>query len=549
MKKPRRRKQTKSGSQPCVAPAVSSLTERADQALASPLWRWAVPALILTATLAVSAWTFDEKLSYTGDNTEFIILARSVAQGQGLSLISRPVPTPGSKFPPGFPAILAPVAALFPMDGETATPDWVAMKWVVVLLFAGSMSLFYLLMSDQWARLPALAVTLLCLTNPLLVDYGHQVMSEVPYLFCSVLSLLLIERSMRRKEVGRNYLFYGGLAAIMGAYYVRSVGVVLVAAVILYTVQQRHYLKALVTAAVAVAAALPWLLRNRALGKGSFYLKQLLLENPYYAERGLMDLSSYSDRLWFNGMGYLTREIPGVLYPPLRPLEELASWTPDAGALLHVSTLILVAIAVYTVYLCMRRGQHLIFFNYVILLMGTQIVWPWMSDRFLIPMLPFFVFFAVRVAADVVERMRAGALRWGAMALVSAAGVVFLAANVSALNGLVETADGEYAPNYFSYYSIGQWLNENSSEDAVILCRKPFWMYVVSGRKSVVYPYKDPSAVMASIDERGVDYVVVGELSLTTRRHLVPTIRTYPQRFELLLQVRDTETYLFGIRR
>jgi hypothetical protein len=135
------------------------------------------------------------------------------------------------------------------------------------------------------------------------------------------------------------------------------------------------------------------------------------------------------------------------------------------------------------------------------------------------------------------------------MALVSAAGVVFLAANVSALNGLVETADGEYAPNYFSYYSIGQWLNENSSEDAVILCRKPFWMYVVSGRKSVVYPYKDPSAVMASIDERGVDYVVVGELSLTTRRHLVPTIRTYPQRFELLLQVRDTETYLFGIRR
>ena len=102
MKKPRRRKQTKSGSQPCVSPDVSSLTERADQALASPLWRWAVPALILTATLAVSAWTFDEKLSYTGDNTEFIILARSVAQGQGLSLISRPVPTPGSKFPPRF---------------------------------------------------------------------------------------------------------------------------------------------------------------------------------------------------------------------------------------------------------------------------------------------------------------------------------------------------------------------------------------------------------------------------------------------------------------
>ena len=549
MKQRRRRKQTDAGSQPPPTPALGSLTERADRVLASKVWRWVVPALILVATLAVSAWTFDEKLSYTGDNTEFIILARSVAQGQGLSLISRPVPTPGSKFPPGFPTILAPVAALFPMDDPNATADWVAMKWVVAFLFAGSMSLFYLLMSDQWARLPALVATLLCLTNPLLADYSHQVMSEVPYLFFSLLGLLLIERSLKTKEVGRNYWFFGGLAAIMGAYYVRSVGVVLVAAVILYIVQQRHYLKALVTAVVAGLGALPWLLRNRALGKGSFYLKQLLLENPYYAERGVMDLTSYSDRLWYNTMGYLTRELPGVLYPPLKPTEELAKWIPDASALLQVSTFILMAIAFYTVYLCMRRGQHLMLFNYTILLMGTQIVWPWLSDRFLIPMVPFFVFFTVRVASDVVERLRQGAVRRGALALVSAAAAAILAVNVSALGGLVEKAERDYAPNYRSYYAVGQWLKDNTSENAIIACRKPFWMYVVSGRKSVVYPYKNPAEVMASIDEKGVDYVVVGELSLTTGRHLVPTVRLYAQRFHLLFQIRGTETYLFKVLR
>ena len=41
----------------------------------------------------------------------------------------------------------------------------------------------------------------------------------------------------------------------------------------------------------------------------------------------------------------------------------------------------------------------------------------------------------------------------------------------------------------------------------------------------------------------------VGELSLTTIRHLVPIIRLYAERFHLLLQIRDTETYRFKVRR
>ncbi len=39
-----------------------------------------------------------------------------------------------------------------------------------------------------------------------------------------LLSLLLIERSMERKEVGRNYWFYGGLVAITVGVLVPRVG-------------------------------------------------------------------------------------------------------------------------------------------------------------------------------------------------------------------------------------------------------------------------------------------------------------------------------------
>ena len=46
----------------------------------------------------------------------------------------------------------------------------------------------------------------------------------VALLLSLLLSLLLIERSMERKEVGRSYWFYGGLAAITVGVLVPRVG-------------------------------------------------------------------------------------------------------------------------------------------------------------------------------------------------------------------------------------------------------------------------------------------------------------------------------------
>ena len=133
--------------------------------------------------------------------------------------------------------------------------------------------------------------------------------------------------------------------------------------------------------------------------------------------------------------------------------------------------------------------------------------------------------------------------------MVAVALLIAMRSNVSALADLEAAAADTYPYTYRSYYAIGQWIKENAPADAVISCRKPFWMYVVSGRTSVAYPFKDPPEVMASLEGNDADFVVVGELSLTTRRHLVPTIQMFPHRFELLFQVGGTETFLFKFRK
>ena len=68
-----------------------------------PQGQWTVPAAVALLTLFLGVWTFDAKLSLSGDNTEFITLARSMAAGEGLVHINSPDPQPATKYPFAFP--------------------------------------------------------------------------------------------------------------------------------------------------------------------------------------------------------------------------------------------------------------------------------------------------------------------------------------------------------------------------------------------------------------------------------------------------------------
>ena len=115
-----------------------------------------IPLLVIAASLVVGVWTFDPKLSLSGDNAEYIILARSLAQGEGLTHINSPDPGPATKFPFGFPLLLAPLAWAFP-------EDWVPMKYLVLTLFCLGMGVLYQLARERVGVWPALAVVALSL--------------------------------------------------------------------------------------------------------------------------------------------------------------------------------------------------------------------------------------------------------------------------------------------------------------------------------------------------------------------------------------------------
>ena len=77
-------------------------------------------------------------------------------------------------------------------------------------------------------------------------------------------------------------------------------------------------------------------------------------------------------------------------------------------------------------------------------------------------------------------------------------------------------------------------------------CRKPYWMYVISTHKALNYPFKNPEQVMAFIEEKGIEFVVIDNLGFPqTSQFLVPTVQKYGQYFEQLWYMPNPDTYVF----
>ena len=543
--KERRRKGKKQDPPAAESPPEISPLDRFCTYADGPQGQWTVPAAVALLTLFLGVWTFDAKLSLSGDNTEFITLARSMAAGEGLVHINSPDPQPATKYPFAFPLLLAPFEWLFP-------GDWVPMKVWVLVLFAAGMAVLYQLVKEKAGALPALATVVLSLAagksylthgpdgivyGPLLLHYSHQVMSEAPYLTFSLLALWLVERGIAREGIKGNGWLIGGFFCALWAYYIRTAGITLVAAIIVYLLLRRDFRRGLVFAAAAFICWLPWTLRNRAAGGGGVYIKQLFMVNPYHPERGLLDLGGFVER-FFGQLGlYLTRELPNTLVP----------YFTGAETLFHPASLLLIGLAVAATVLCIKRGDHQLLLIYAAFFVGVVLLWPWPGDRFLVPIVPVLVFLQVWVVLQLRDALvaRGGGAGDAGKYLVWVLLLIYVLPLPGGAKRLADYSQADYPPQWSRYYQAGQWLKANSPEDAVVLCRKGYWMYIISGRRCVGFPFAAPDEVLAHMERENVDYVVLESLGFPqTVQHLVPAVNEYRDRFEALWQDQTVPTYV-----
>lgn len=537
MGKKKRRRQDKV---PRALPEKTTSVQRLSHSLEKHIW-WVALGVIILGGLCMYL-VFNPNLSTNGDNAHYIVLGISLAQGSGFKEISNPEMPPAIA-PVGYPLLLAPFLALFP-------DHYLLLKFLSVLLFLLCLPLLMVVIrGEAGGILPALGVVVLSAINPHLLDFGQMVMSEIPFLFFSLLGLFFLQRSLmsteQRMSRGNGLLFGLSVVFLVFSYHIRSIGAALLLALLVYLALKKRYRLVLVAGLLILCLVLPWMLRSRNVAEGGGYLDQIMMRDPYKPALGKISTGDMLARMGSNLKTYMVFIIPQALFPPLTS-------RAGRGGIYPVLGLMATLVAVLGFFLRARRSLGFVEL-YTICFFGICIIWPqiWSGMRFLIPIVPFLIYYFL-----IGLRGLAGALgsRWEP--LVGKLLIVFVLVIVvaSCLTGLARAGQARasghvrrYPPEWQNYFLAAEWCRDHTPEKSIFLARKPSLFYLRARRPVMNYPYTaDTEEMMAFMAQNRVDYVILDGFSWTgtTMRYLVPALQKHREKFQAVHVVENPRTWV-----
>jgi len=499
--------------------------------------RWSigarVAAVVLLMVHALLAWSFRVPgLSSSADDAAYLALARALRSGSYAELWTAGGPT-HAMYPPGYPALLALVGATGPAQVQLAVG-------LSVLLSVAALALATVL-AGRVAPWLAVAVLAVCAPNPMLVDLAGRIYSEPLFMVLTLATVLLLTADA---PTTRTRALAG--AAALAASLTRSIGVVLVMAVLAEWAMQRRWRAVLVLAGIACVTVVSWLIwtvQAPRRSAGSSYIADAMHVpvRTGTTTPGLVDadgasgsprLSETDDtvRATTRGMAgavatlavrvrqqtsvYLTRTIPSALAQPTVP------GTPIDNALGFV--VLLVAGGLGFGQLIRRQRMTAI---HLAAYAGVLLVWPYASGRFVAPVLPLLVLMLLLGIWSAGGRWHSPRTAWFGVWLVAgmyAVGALRLdAARWAEVSPCDRTADSWRDPSCASarqreFRAAVDTAAKLAKPGSPLLTSKAATVFLLSGRVSVVPDTeqrgRDPDAFIAALRTQQVDVVILSQM-------------------------------------
>jgi dolichyl-phosphate-mannose--protein O-mannosyl transferase len=173
---------------------------------------WTGLVIIAIVYFKVYASTFDYKLDMNGDNVYYYSLGNALADGKGYVDVIGFNETPHNRFPPGYPFIVSLAIRAGCGIAGIKILNGVFLFFACVILY----HLFYRITKNIFLTF---AVTLMVATNYHLLRSATIMMSEIPFLFFTSLTLLLFSFLLDRKKRDIPYwlLLFGVSAGAVAA--------------------------------------------------------------------------------------------------------------------------------------------------------------------------------------------------------------------------------------------------------------------------------------------------------------------------------------------
>jgi hypothetical protein len=496
-------------------------------------------ALLWFAALSILALHGELKVEH--DSGIYMALGKSLATGQGYSAIFLAGHPPHTKYPPVFPAFLAPIIGLISFH-------IVAMKILMMGLALLTLYLLYVFLTDLAGDLMAFLVVTFTATSHGMLFYSQSIMAEIPYLCLSLLALLWVQRCSRRAAwSGRIMAIAAALISL--AYLTRLIGLSLLFATVVYLAcdstgtLEVKIRRALRLGSYAATPAIIWFLRNWWVGEsgGTAYSSDFHLQSVYAAPSVIDGIVTFLAGIRTNPAEYALHMARVIFFP--------YPWVSTTAL-----PLLLVAVIFGGFLWCVlhqRTNLEYYVCFYMCLLLLLPVDHP---QRYLVPLIPFiwhYFFIGMgRLPGWLFRRvlLRQPAYQGGVVVATGLLALLLLIANATVAvraNVIERGQDGyHHVVGEDRYTSLVPWVNASTSPHSVFMWAKPSLRFLWTERQAVDYPRTSrPEEVLHAIRQHHVDYVVVDNFSHTTQRHLRPVVLTYPASFSLVYQDEVSTVY------
>lgn len=324
---------------------------------------------IILASLIIGAGTLRRGHEWGDDWAWYVLQARSVWEGTTDEFIEISDFTNYQStthlgplaYPWGYPLILTPFYAINGLSPLT-------LKLPGLFFYAGFLICLYLLAKSRFKQTESLLFVSLFAFNPLLLIFLDHILSDIPFLFFSTLTLFLVTQ---QNETRTRYALIG--ASIFFTTFLRATGLLLLGCFLMIEFfkliahrTDREMIKRIMLNSFIVCAvfALLWIANTLLFpGGGESYLSQ-------YANLSAEQVKGFISA-YFRVFGFFFGDatVWSYVYYIVLTFALLGAWT--------------------------RRKDETIFILFFVLWMIVHITYPyWQGPRYIFPLLPIFIYFA-----------------------------------------------------------------------------------------------------------------------------------------------------------
>lgn len=534
--------------------------------------KWLFPIILFACSILYFAVLTPQRFGAYHDDSIYATTAKAIATGQGYRIISLPYEPAQTKYPPFYPLLLSLI-----WKAHSQFPG--NLVWMMLLSVAATLGFLgltyrYLTRHSYATNWQALIIVALVGINWRTIILATGMYSEMFYAALSVAALHLAEQDADKKADRIRRILLG--IALGLAFFTRTSGIVLLIAVSMYYALRKRWGSALSVMSIGGLFVLGWVAwcyanNTSAEGINSAYYTSYL----GHLKQSVSDMQAHDNTsaltVYFKII--FTNLIGGVLVSvPLVCSSFNDSWVPSfpGSTLVSIFLLLIVLLGVIAGFVRqISKGLRLLHI-YILSSFAIYLFWlPGVAyDRFIMPLLPFLLLFAVRELGTLISLSR-NELRLRSMVhrKVSAALILVISLAVVSINfyyygaGIfwsMTSARSIVANRAAEDAAAFNWLEEKTNSSSTLVCYRDPKYFLYTGHKAVrSFPMTEgfsweedqasmdklAQAVFRIIDEADAKYLVVTPTDFELedrpdqhRRTFDKLIEQHPQTFLLVFE-------------